>query len=89
MASGVIHLTDKPDNRNFAPQPATSGNALIDTSGAILFATIPYATEGAVDTHLNFFNAANKLLRAVAGLLPLPSTPPKQVVKHRHWRRCS
>ncbi|WP_158615383.1 D-alanyl-D-alanine-carboxypeptidase/endopeptidase AmpH [Acidipila sp. EB88] len=30
------------------------------------------ATDGRVDTHLNLFNAANKLLLAVAGLPPLP-----------------
>ena len=45
------------------------------------------ATDGAIDSHLNLFNAANKLLLAVAGLPPLPPkiTP---VVKtdraHRH-----
>ena len=46
------------------------------------------ATEGPVNTHLNFFNAANKLLLAVAGL-PLPPPPPKPVVKHmrRHGHR--
>src|SRR5438874_9345971 len=30
------------------------------------------ATDGSVDTHLNLFNAGNKLLLAVAGLPPLP-----------------
>jgi hypothetical protein len=35
------------------------------------------ATEGSVDTHLNLFNAANKLLLALAGLPLLPPPPPK------------
>jgi D-alanyl-D-alanine-carboxypeptidase/D-alanyl-D-alanine-endopeptidase len=45
------------------------------------------ATDGSVDTHLNLFNAANKLLLAVAGLPPLPPPPPKPApkpsLKHR------
>jgi D-alanyl-D-alanine-carboxypeptidase/D-alanyl-D-alanine-endopeptidase len=47
------------------------------------------ATYGPVDTHLNLFNAANKLLLAVAGLPPLPPPSPKPAVKraHRHRRR--
>jgi serine-type D-Ala-D-Ala carboxypeptidase/endopeptidase len=46
------------------------------------------ATDGAVDTHLNLYNAANKLLLAVAGLPPLPA-PAKAAIKvsHRHRRR--
>jgi serine-type D-Ala-D-Ala carboxypeptidase/endopeptidase len=35
------------------------------------------ATDGPEDSHLNLFNAANKLLLAVAGLPPLPLPPPK------------
>jgi D-alanyl-D-alanine-carboxypeptidase/D-alanyl-D-alanine-endopeptidase len=35
------------------------------------------ATDGPVDTHLNLYNAANKLLLAAAGLPPLPPPPPK------------
>jgi D-alanyl-D-alanine-carboxypeptidase/D-alanyl-D-alanine-endopeptidase len=42
------------------------------------------ATYGPVDTHLNLFNAANKLLLAVAGLPPLPPPSPKPAVKHAH-----
>jgi len=42
------------------------------------------ATDGSVDTHLNLFNAANKLLLAVAGLPPLP---PKPAAKHKHPHR--
>jgi D-alanyl-D-alanine-carboxypeptidase/D-alanyl-D-alanine-endopeptidase len=47
------------------------------------------ATYGPVDTHLNLFNAANKLLLAVSGLPPLPTPPPKHAAKraHRHRRR--
>jgi serine-type D-Ala-D-Ala carboxypeptidase/endopeptidase len=45
------------------------------------------ATEGSVDTHLNLFNAANKLLLAVAGLPPLPPPPPKPAAKHKHAHR--
>jgi len=46
------------------------------------------ATDGPVDTHLNLFNAANKLLLAVAGLPPLPPPPVKPARRrartHRH-----
>jgi D-alanyl-D-alanine-carboxypeptidase/D-alanyl-D-alanine-endopeptidase len=45
------------------------------------------ATDGSVDTHLNLFNAANKLLLAVAGLPPLPPPPPKPAAKRRHRHR--
>lgn len=47
------------------------------------------ATEGSSDSHLNLFNAANKLLLAVAGLPPLPPPPPRPVPKraHQHRRR--
>jgi D-alanyl-D-alanine-carboxypeptidase/D-alanyl-D-alanine-endopeptidase len=50
------------------------------------------ATDGPIDTHLNFFNAANKLLLAVAGLPPLPEPPPapapaKRVVRHKRSHR--
>jgi serine-type D-Ala-D-Ala carboxypeptidase/endopeptidase len=45
------------------------------------------ATEGSVDTHLNLFNAANKLLLAVAGLPPLPPPQPKPAAKHKHAHR--
>lgn len=44
------------------------------------------ATDG-VDTHLNLFNAANKMLLAVVGLPPLPAPPPKPVARHRRSRR--
>ena len=45
------------------------------------------ATDGPLDSHLNLFNAANKLLLAVAGLPPLPPPAPKPVVRHRHRHR--
>ena len=45
------------------------------------------ATDGSVDTHLNLFNAANKLLLAVAGLPPLPPPPPKPAPKRSHPHR--
>jgi len=47
------------------------------------------ATDGPVDTHVNLFNAANKLLLAVAGLPPLPPPPPKPAAKHKHPHRRS
>jgi D-alanyl-D-alanine-carboxypeptidase/D-alanyl-D-alanine-endopeptidase len=45
------------------------------------------ATEGSVDTHLNLFNAANKLLLAVAGLPPLPPPALKPLARRRHPHR--
>ena len=45
------------------------------------------ATDGPVDTHLNLYNAANKLLLAVAGLPPLPPPPPKAIGTHMRRRR--
>jgi D-alanyl-D-alanine-carboxypeptidase/D-alanyl-D-alanine-endopeptidase len=42
------------------------------------------ATDGPIDTHVNLFNAANKLLLAVAGLPPLPPPPSKPVARHKH-----
>jgi D-alanyl-D-alanine-carboxypeptidase/D-alanyl-D-alanine-endopeptidase len=45
------------------------------------------ATDGPVYTHVNLFNAANKLLLAVAGLPPLPQPVVKPVVAHRRPRR--
>jgi serine-type D-Ala-D-Ala carboxypeptidase/endopeptidase len=45
------------------------------------------ATEGPVGSHVNLFNAANKLLLDVAGLPPLPSPPPRLVAQHQHPHR--
>ncbi len=48
------------------------------------------ATDGPIDTHLNLFNAANKLLLAVAGLPPMPAVPAPGPVgsrkRNRHHR---
>jgi D-alanyl-D-alanine-carboxypeptidase/D-alanyl-D-alanine-endopeptidase len=44
-------------------------------------------TDGSADTHLNLFNAANKMLLALAGLPPLPPPPPKPAPKRPHARR--
>jgi D-alanyl-D-alanine-carboxypeptidase/D-alanyl-D-alanine-endopeptidase len=45
------------------------------------------ATEGLGDSHLNLFNAANKLLLAVAGLPPLPPPQPKPAPKRKSAHR--
>jgi D-alanyl-D-alanine-carboxypeptidase/D-alanyl-D-alanine-endopeptidase len=45
------------------------------------------ATDGPVDTHLNLFHDANKLLLAVAGLPPPPAPSPKPAVKRTHRHR--
>ncbi len=45
------------------------------------------ATWGSTDNHLNIFNAANKLLLAVAGLPPLPAPPVKPAIKRAGQRR--
>lgn len=45
------------------------------------------ATDGPVYTHLNLFNAANKLLLAAAGLPPLPPPTPKPVIKRTRLHR--
>ena len=45
------------------------------------------ATDGSIDTHLNLFNAANKLLLAVAGLPPLPPPLPKPAARRKHHIR--
>ena len=45
------------------------------------------ATDGSVDTHLNLFNAANKLLLALAVLPPLPPPSPKPTRKRSHPHR--
>ncbi len=45
------------------------------------------ATDGPVDTHLNLFNAANKLLLALADLPPLPPPSRRPAPKHSRARR--
>ena len=45
------------------------------------------ATDGHADTHVNLFNAANKLLLAVAGLPPIPAlAAPRPAVSRKHVR---
>jgi serine-type D-Ala-D-Ala carboxypeptidase/endopeptidase len=45
------------------------------------------ATGGAGETHVNVYDAANKLLLAVAGLPPLPPPPPKPLATRASRRR--
>ena len=47
------------------------------------------ATEGRGDSHLNLFNAANKVLLALAGLPPLPAEPGKQALPQTTRRRAT
>jgi serine-type D-Ala-D-Ala carboxypeptidase/endopeptidase len=88
---GWIHLLPIDDPSHIIEK--TGGGAGFSTYIAINHsrhtAIFLAATYGPVDTHLNLFNAANKLLLAMSGLPPLPTPPPKPVVKraHRHRRR--
>lgn len=86
---GWIHIlpTDSPSHII----EKTGGGAGFETYIAINHerhtAVFVAATEGRFNTHLNLFNAANKLLLAVAGLPPLPPPPLKAVAqKHAHRR---
>jgi D-alanyl-D-alanine-carboxypeptidase/D-alanyl-D-alanine-endopeptidase len=45
------------------------------------------ATDGAGETHVNLFKAANDLLLAVAGLPPMPAPPPKPAAKRTRPHR--
>jgi D-alanyl-D-alanine-carboxypeptidase/D-alanyl-D-alanine-endopeptidase len=45
------------------------------------------ATDGPSDSHLNLYNAANKLLLAVSGLPPLPEPSPRPAAKRKHSHR--
>jgi D-alanyl-D-alanine-carboxypeptidase/D-alanyl-D-alanine-endopeptidase len=64
----------------------TGGGAGFETYIAINRATktaiFVAATGGPFHTHLNLFNAANKMLLAVAGLPPLPPPPEAPVATH-------
>ena len=91
---GWIHIlpTDSPSHII----EKTGGGAGFETYIAInraqRAAIFLAATDGPIDTHLNLFNAANKLLLAVAGLPPLPEPPPapaqpKRAVRHKHAHR--
>lgn len=86
---GWIHLLPPDDASHLIEK--TGGGAGFSTYIAINHARrtglFVAATDGAINTHLNLFNAANKLLLAVSGLPPLPPPPPKPVVKRPHRRR--
>jgi D-alanyl-D-alanine-carboxypeptidase/D-alanyl-D-alanine-endopeptidase len=88
---GWIHILPADDPSHLIEK--TGGGAGFETYIAINHARSTAiflaATDGPIDTHLNLYNAANKLLLAVAGLPPLPAPPPKAVIKvsHRHRRR--
>jgi serine-type D-Ala-D-Ala carboxypeptidase/endopeptidase len=86
---GWIHILPVDDPSHIIEK--TGGGAGFETYIAINHsrrtAIFLAATNGSVDTHLNLFNAANKLLLAVAGLPPLPAPPPKAVLRRTHHRR--
>lgn len=86
---GWIHILPVDDSSHIIQK--TGGGAGFATYIAINHfrhtAIFLAATEGSVYTHLNLFNAANKLLLAVAGLPPLPPPSPKPVVERTHLRR--
>jgi D-alanyl-D-alanine-carboxypeptidase/D-alanyl-D-alanine-endopeptidase len=82
---GWIHILPVDSSSHLVEK--TGGGAGFETYIAISHsrrtALFLAATEGRVDTHLNLFNAANKLLLAVAGLPPLPPPPPKPALKRK------
>jgi D-alanyl-D-alanine-carboxypeptidase/D-alanyl-D-alanine-endopeptidase len=86
---GWIHIlpTDSPSHI----VEKTGGGAGFETYIAINHsrrtAIFLAVTDGSIDTHLNLFNAANKLLLAVAGLPPLPPPPSRPVLKRAHAHR--
>ncbi len=85
---GWIHLL--PDDSLSHIVEKTGGGAGFATYIAINHsqhtAIFLAATDGSVDTHVNLFNAANKLLLAFAGLPPLPPPAPKPTHSHGHRR---
>jgi len=86
---GWIHILPLDSESHIVEK--TGGGAGFETYIAINHARraaiFVAATDGPVDTHLNLFNAANKLLLAVAGLPPLPAPPPKPVRRRARRRR--
>lgn len=86
---GWIHILPLDSDSHIAEK--TGGGAGFETYIAINHvrqtAIFIAATDGPVDTHLNLFNAANKLLLAVAGLPPLPPPAPRPVRKHARRRK--
>ena len=86
---GWIHILPEDSESHIVEK--TGGGAGFETYIAINHArqtaVFVAATDGPVNTHLNLFNATNKLLLAVAGLPPLPEPPPRPVVRHHQRRR--
>jgi len=86
---GWIHIL--PTDSRSTIVEKTGGGAGFETYIAINRATqtaiFVAATDGPVYTHVNLFNAANKVLLAVAGLPPLPPPPVKPVVRRARVRR--
>jgi D-alanyl-D-alanine-carboxypeptidase/D-alanyl-D-alanine-endopeptidase len=86
---GWIHIL--PVNSPSQIVEKTGGGAGFETYIAINHsrqtAIFLAATDGSVDTHVNLFNTANKLLLAVAGLPPLPPLPPKPAAKRARPHR--
>ncbi|WP_433973058.1 serine hydrolase [Tunturiibacter lichenicola] len=86
---GWIHLLPITDESHIIEK--TGGGAGFSTYIAINHsrhtAIFLAATDGPIDTHLNLFNGANKLLLAVAGLPPLPPPTPKPAIKRKHRPR--
>jgi D-alanyl-D-alanine-carboxypeptidase/D-alanyl-D-alanine-endopeptidase len=91
---GWIHLLPAGDPSHLIEK--TGGGAGYETYIAINHARhtaiFVAATDGPppitppTDTHFHFFESANQLLLAVAGLPPLPPLPPKLAVKRMHNR---
>ena len=86
---GWIHILSADSPSHIVEK--TGGGAGFSTYIAINHATrtaiFLAATDGSGESHLNLFNAANKLLLAIAGLPPLPPPPAKPAPKRRHHRR--
>jgi D-alanyl-D-alanine-carboxypeptidase/D-alanyl-D-alanine-endopeptidase len=86
---GWIHILPADSSSHIVEK--TGGGAGFETYIAINYsrhtAIFLAATDGTVDTHVNLFNAANKLLLAVAGLPPLPSPVAKPAARHRRRHR--
>ena len=89
MGLGWVHILPIDSESQIVEK--TGGGAGFETYIAINHsrraAIFVAATEGPVDTHLNLFNAANKLLLAVAGLPPLPELAARPSARSGHRRR--
>jgi serine-type D-Ala-D-Ala carboxypeptidase/endopeptidase len=86
---GWIHIlpTDSPSHIVEKTGGGAGFEAYIAINQSHRTAIFLAATDGPVDTHLNLYNAANKLLLAVAGLPPLPSPQPEPVAARRRPHR--